>query len=425
MRKRLVLLLAVTSCHGACGNKTTAADDSGSDAAIASTDAEALAPARCNTLAHRASLGSPLDVGEAIITNDGFAIGLVREKNVFSVALVSSDLANVTFVDIGPARGENGPPQPFLWDKSVYVAWIDSGALRLGRIESGKVAMIGEAIIDVLAYSAKDPGLQDIPARDVVTSGDHGAVVWDFADPSRGHVRFLSFTKSGFDHPDGGIPYVEVAPVSSDADSPRLAPRAGGGYWAVWVARKDEPTTDASTIEGPGETPTFRWLEAAPLDAQGTRVGAVAKLVPEFWHAGGYDLATTREGAEVVVRDATEEKDEGCTLGQITLSDKVDGPAALAVDVGRAEPDLVTTAIANGGSVSWVVTPDLNDATRIIPLRKIGAQAQLPSVEPLLRSARALALRSANSGVELLAMHALSVAGSPDQAEIMLISCLP
>ncbi len=425
MRKRLVLLLAVTSCHGACGNKTNAADDSGSDATIASTDAEALAPARCNTVAHRASLGAPLDVGEAISTNDGFAIGLVREKNVFSVALVSSDLANVTFVDIGHARVETGPPQPFLWDKSVYIAWIDSGDLRLGRLENGKVAMIGEEVIDLFTYGAKNPIISDIPALDVVVSGDHGAVVWDFADASRGHVRFISFSKNGFDKGDGGIPYVDVAPLTSDAESPRLAPRVGGGYWGIWVARKVEFPTDASAIEGPGEAPTFRWLEAAPLDDHGTRVGAVVKLTPDSGHVGGYDVVTNSEGTDVVVRDTTEALDEGTSLYRVHLSANASAAEIIATEIGRAEPDVVTSTIANGGSISWVVTPDLNDATRIIPLRNIGALISLPSVEPLLRSARALALRSANSGVELLAMHAASSAGAPDQAEIMLISCVP
>jgi hypothetical protein len=442
LRKRFFVLIALTSCHGACGSKSNSANDDGSagDSATAVVDAATFAAARCNAVTHRASLGSPLDIGDAVTTNDGFAIGLVREKNVFSVALVSSDLAKVTFVDIGPSRAEAGPPQPFLWQKSVYVAWIDSGDLRLGRIDDGKVAMIGEEVIDLLTYGAKDPVISDIPSLDVAVSGDHGAVTWDFADASRGHVRFVTFTKNGFDKGDGGLddlredvprgsrglPWVDISPVSSDADSPRLAPRAGGGYWGIWVARKAEPVLDASTIEGPGETPTLRWLEAAPLDDHGTRVGAVVKLTPDTGRVGGYDVLTNADGTDVIVRDATEALDEGTSLFRAHLATSAAPAEIIASEIGRAEPDVVSTQSSGGlgaPGVSWIVTPDMNDVTRVVPLLKGGALPQLPSLEPTLKSARALALRSANSGVDLLAMHALSVGGSPDQAEILLVSC--
>ncbi len=421
-KKKIFFLLALTSCHGACGNKSSAPDDASADASLTIADAATLAPARCNTVTHRATLGSPLDIGEVVTTNDGFALGLVREDNVLSVALVSNDLSKISYADIGRARVESAPPQPFLWGNSVYVAWMDSGALRVGRIDNGKVAMIDSVVVDPLLYDAKDPVLEDLPGFDVAVAGDHAAVVWDFADAARGHVRFISFSKNGFDKGDGGIPFVDVAPVTSDADSPRIAPRAGGGYWGIWVARKAEPPTDASAIEGPGETPTLRWLEAAPLDEHGTRVGAVVKLTPDSGHVGGYDVVSNAEGTDVVVRDVTESADEGTSLFRTHLSESAAPADLFASEIGRAEPDVVSTPIANGSTLSWTVTPDMNDATRIIPLLK-GGTPPLPSVEPTLKSARALALRTANSQPEMLAMHALSVAGSPDQAEIMLISC--
>ena len=434
-----LLLLLSTSCHGACGNKSDLADDSGVDAK-ASADAAAFAAARCTAVTHRVSLGSPLDIGDAITTNDGFAIGLVRENNVQSVALVSTDLAKITFVDVGKSLVDAGPPQPFLWDNSMYIAWINTGDLRLGRVENGKLALIDDAVIDPATFMAKDPVVSDIPELDVAVSGDHGAIVWDFADAQRGQIRFITFSKNGFDKGDGGLddlredvprgsrglPYVDISPLSSDADSPRLAPRAAGGYWGIWVARKTEPVLDASAVEGPGETPTLRWLEAAPLDDHGTRVGAVTKLTPDTGRVGGYDVLTTAGGSDVVVRDATEALDEGTSLFRAHLASNAAPAEILASEIGRAEPDVVSTQTSSGpgpSGASWIVTPDMNDVTRIVPLLKRGAAAQLPSLEPTLKSARALALRSENAGVELLAMHALAVGGSPDQAEILLISC--
>jgi hypothetical protein len=435
-RKMFIALLALASCHGACGNSSsTTTGDSGADAAVGIADASTLAPQRCTAIAHHASLGSPQTVGDAVATDDGFVIGLIREKNIFSIASVSADLSNISFSDIGPVRGDAAPPQPFLWDKSVYITWINSGELRIGRLEAGKVALIAEQFTDLANRLAKDPPLSDIPSFDVMAAGERGIIAWDFLDPLGGNIRVLNLSKDGVEAHDAGLAYLQISPSGTDADTPRLAPRKGGGYWAIWIARKVEPTSDASAIEGPGETPTTKWLEAAPLDDHGNRAGDVVHLTPSSGHIAGYDLLVTSDGVDVIARDATESSaDDGTTLVRVRLSekgtDKSGSVEIIADEIGRAVPDVVTTAMPSG-SIAWAVVPDQNDATRIVPIRSLagaaGARIESPSIEPLLRSSRALALRSAaqsaNGGVELLAVRAASGSAPPDQAEITLVSC--
>ena len=447
MKRGAVLALALASCHGGCSgandlenSNNDAAPNASSIAALG--DATVLSPARCTAISKHAAIGSPVDVGEAVTTRDSFAIGLLREKNIFSVAITPFDLASVTFADIGPARGEAAPPLPFLWDNSVYVAWIDSGALRIGRVADGTVALIVDEAIDVAAYLAKEP-TSDIPAFDVAVSADHGVVVWDYANPSGGMIRRLAFSKAGAEKGDGGSAYGALSPTTSDADSPRLAPRKGGGFWAIWVAHKPESTVDASAIEGPGESPTYRWLEAVPLDARGNRVGDVVRLTPTLGHVAGYDVSSTAELAQIVVRDATESPDDGTTLSRILLSDKPASPELVASDIGRAVPDVlgVASGSSGSGSIAWVVAPDLTDSTRIVPLsapsarlesaRLESARLESASVEPLLKSSRGLALRWTESGGQLLVLRVASgsASGGPnpngpqETAEIAVVSC--
>jgi len=143
----------------------------------------------------------------------------------------------------------------------------------------------------------------------------------------------------------------------------------------------------------------------------------------------------TSDGVDLIARDATESSaDDGTSLVRIRLSEKASdrsgGVEVIADEIGRAVPDVVTTATASG-SVAWAVVPDMNDATRIVPIHSLAVVAATgiasPSIEPLLRSSRALAIRSAaqstNGGVELLAVRAASGSAPPDQAEITLVSC--
>ncbi|MGH7330716.1 MAG: hypothetical protein ACREJX_20395, partial [Polyangiaceae bacterium] len=278
------------------------------------------------------------------------------------------------------------------------------------------IAMIGDEIIDPLTYSAKNP-LSDLPAFDVATNGDRGVVVWEELDPARGEIHGMTFSKSGFEHAaDGGVARLTISPPTSDADSPRLAPH-GDGYWIAWTARAPEPAFD-SGIEGPGETPSYRWLEVATLDANGARTSDPKKLTPLQGHVAGYDVATHDGVSELVFRDAQETSaDEGTTLFGISFADKwslTPDPIANA-GVGRAVPDLLSTR-----HLTWALSPDTSDAMKLFPILPEKAP---PSDEPLLKGARPIALRDSGSGSEILAVTMPEGPTSAGEAEIELISC--
>ena len=214
-RARVALALfavSLAACKGAC-SKPSADEDppETTEAAARVVDAAALAPARCSAASKKGSLGSIVDVGDAILTPNGFAIGLVRKDEMLSVATVSADLGTVTFADVGKARLEAPPPLPFLWDGNVYVAWIDSGDLRIGRVDGTKVALVADTVVDLVAHSAKQAPISDLPDLDVAVTGDHGVVVWDHETPNGSEIRTLAFDKNGFAKIDAGTSTVSRA----------------------------------------------------------------------------------------------------------------------------------------------------------------------------------------------------------------------
>lgn len=419
-RARLALVtLAVTlaACKGACSKPSAdAVDDelSSSTPAAHAVDGAPVAPPRCSVASKKGSLGYVVDVGDAIVTPSGFAVGLVRKDNVLSVALISADLATVTFADVGSTSIEAPPPLPFLWDGKVYVAWMLAGDLRIARVEGAKLALVAESVVDLAAYIAKAPPLADVPDLDVAVTGDRGVVVWDKETPNGSEVRALSFDKSGFDKAPAGAP-PPASPVGADDEDPRLAPRAGG-YWAVWVGRNvEDDATDAS--EGPGESPSTRWLEAAPLDPHGVRVGEPVRMTPTDGHVAGFDLLAHDAVIDIVARDGAEStSEEGTSLLHVTLTDKPAASSILAAGgIGRAVPVVVATA---GGAL--VVVPDPADATKLLPIEPPGA---LPSLEPALKGARALVAITTATGADVLAVRLSGATLALNEAEIVLTSC--
>lgn len=414
----LALSIAVASCKGACGSGSTGALDAAADAAA--IDAAVAPPPRCTAKKSAGSLGAVLDVGEAVLAPDGFAIGILRDKNVFSVASVSADLTKVTFTDLGTAHHDALPPQPFVWQNAVYVAWLDSGELLLARVDGDKAVTIGREVVDLLTYSAKNP-MFDLAAFDVATEGERGIVAWERTFPTRGEIDVATFTKSGIEHAaaDAGGPFLAASPPSSDADSPRVAPR-GDGWWIVWSARAPEPTVD-SGIEGPGESPSYRWLEAAALDTNGVRIGDPKKLTPVQGHVAGFDLVTHAGAAELVGRDAEEAAvDEGTTLFRITLADKPSAVDPLASSgIGRAVP-----VVVGSDAEAWAIVPSTTDATELFP---IFPDKRAASTEPLLKGARPLGFRRSGAGAEVLAVTLpegqAGASSSALEADLEVLSC--
>jgi hypothetical protein len=401
------LPVATAGCGGcgSCAGIPAGLRDGAAEGGVAAVDS-GLAPSRCS-VSRAAKLDEGVAVGEAAATAGGFVVGLARRaggQQVGSLALVRDDADAPALVDLGPAYGDDPLPRPFAREGDVLVARyaraVDSGArreLRIARIEGGAVKGelgVAQALDESLSYD--------------VSLGEKTALVaWDEDGPAgRGVVLVASFDPA---LPSGAPPVkgAIVSPDASDAESPRLAPRPGG-YWLVWTARRAESIADAAPdayeLEGPAEARAFHWLEAAPLDAAGARVGDARKLTPTSGHVTQFELAPIGADLDVVFRDESEvgEGQGGRVLRVRVRADGVDAPAALVPrGVGRGAPDVLAA-----GGAAWLSFVDADDRSLVVPLGKSRDPAGLPSDEPSLRAGRLLAV-SRREGGDLLAAAAV------------------
>ena len=396
--------LVATIALGCKRPSATSNEDASVDAGIdAEIDAgPVVLPARCVPSLGGATLGetpSDLEIGEAMQTPSGFAIGVLRKVKgelVGSIALVEKDAKTVSFVDLGPPHGDAPPPRPFVVGVEVFAAFFARAAppppggkpkttrdLILYRLADGKAqatSTISEQRDESLAYD--------------VSLGDKGGVVaWDedAIGNERGNIKIAVVTAD-----TKTIASTRIAsPDGSDAELPRLVPRRGG-WWLVWVASRleapDAGLDPGQEIERPGEKRRFRWLELLALDAAGAAVGAVKRLTVNTGHVSMFDLAP-RAGADVldvIARDDEQAIDgAGGRIVRITITgDKVDPPIAIVSEsVGRGAPDLLDPI---GGGTAWLAFSDTHDRVRLVPLDLARTPTAPPSAEDALDKARVL-----------------------------------
>jgi hypothetical protein len=422
---RVIVLVAASSGCGGCGScravPAGSAPDAGGQLEAAAARDSGLAPARCEVTA-AAPLDADGEVGEAVAIPSGFAIAITRRvsgQRSASVGIVNHGLNDVAYVDLGPVYGDDPLPRPFVRGDDLLVAHYarsrDAGAVRELRVfrVANKSA--------TLTASFAQP-LDDSLSYDVALAEGGGLVAWDedgapanagVSRPGRGAIKVAALSPSL--EPAGTPPYGIVAsPERSDAESPRLTPRPGG-YWLVWIARLAEASASESdaapdarpvVLEGPGEARTFQWLEAAPLDASGVRVGEVRKLTPASGHVTMFELAPLGADLDVFYRDDAETSEGvgGRIVRVRTRFDGVDAPVELARSgAGRGAPDLVGAGL--GAAFSWLAYVDVADHGMLLPLGKLHDPAGLPSEEPSLFEGRLVAA-SKREGGGLLAVSA-------------------
>ncbi len=351
-----------------------------------------LAAPRCEPSTEGASLAEPeksgeLSIGEAIVTPAGVSVGILRaaaKGRVASVAAISSDFKNVSFVDVAPARGDDPPARPLLLGAQSFALAYEHAPKRQitlfrttgGSTTAGKVETVSSFV------DATD----DSQAFDVVTKNDTGLLAWDDDAPGGvGVVKVAPLTASGA----GAV--VAISKEGSDAEGPRVALRPGG-YWVAWIARRAEPVPEggAERIEVAGENRAFEWLELAALDPTGKRIGDVQRLTPQTGHVTSFDLVSSADGIDLFARDDGEAKDgEGAKLERISIhGDKSEVPIVVVKNgVGTGVP--AASVSASGDTrTAWLTYVDLADHTRLIPLQPGPNSPPLPSLEPVLEGGR-------------------------------------
>jgi hypothetical protein len=396
--------------------KRSPAAGEGSDAGAATTAPVAnvsdagLAPARCKLEeGGSASLGDVGDrralvVGEGVLTKDGFVVGLVHAPATGAEALVARVVGHQVAEEwVVAKRGElvadAPPPKPLVFGESLYAAFIARSAGDAGGASRRIVVKKAGTTAAVATYLERaDESL----AFDAALSADGGrvALVWDEDAVTGGGITLAAVPLDGGRAPAPRV----VSADSADPDSPRVAPRAAGGWWVAWTAHRSEAATDAGAgavpvlVEGPAEDRAYSWIEVAIVGDDGAPSGAPRRITPALGHVASFDLAPRSSGElDVMVRDETQTREgEGGRVVHVVVrpDSGIDEPAVLVpAGVGRGSVDLVT----GEGNLSWLTFADAQDRILAVPLGPTRAPLGSPSIEDVLEGGRLLVLAGAGS----------------------------
>jgi hypothetical protein len=286
-----------------------------------------------------------LVVGEAIPTSDGFAVGLVRTAKAGPEAVVARLSGRQVVEQWVMARGaelvaDAPPPQPVVGRDSLYAAYIASGAGAASGAHSRRLALAKAGAPAPIA-SFPDQSAESLAFDAALASdGSRVALAWD-DDSAKGGIQLAVLAL-------GASPPAPVPRLVSDGltavDGPRLAPRAGGGWWVAWLARREEPADSGVrgadvrlSLEVPSEARTFSWVELVALDAAGASVGAIHKLTSPSGHVATFDMAPRPRGElDVFARDETQAREgEGGRILHVVVRDAAIEDAVVVVPRAR------------------------------------------------------------------------------------------
>lgn len=410
MRRTAWVILACSglAACGSCSRRETGGGDAPAASGAAANGVVAEALPRCRGGTPGVAIpGEDVVVGDVAVGEGALYAGVVRlegGKRVASVMRLSLDLASSRTIDIGVPFGDDPPPSPRVHGTSVYVAYFgrhatDAGPrvrqLDVARLDEGGLGKIEAAVVQQADEST---------AFDVAWS-DSGAglVAWDEDAPhasDAGSAASASSEVRGFVKVQaiGSGARRVASPETSDAESPRLLARPGGGFWLGWLARRAEEEPYA--VEGPGEKRAFRWVEVVPLTATGEAAGPVRRVSSEKGRAASFELARAGEDLVVMVQDEASPSEGGGArivrhvVGRaggeptkIDTTDLVDG------GVGATVAELVPVAGSSGdGGVRWLAWTDPAEHIHLAPLAEGSLLASARSTsEPAFDGARVLA----------------------------------
>ncbi len=387
----LTLVVAIEACRKtAPAPPLPASEDSPESLAVAEAiDASVPVLPRCTLAPGEAALGmGPIEIGEAVATPHGVAIGLThgspsgRSAAVAWVTLGAS-LPPPAVLDLAASRGDDPPPRPIARGEDLYAVAYAGGTSAARELVVSKNTARNATVMATISR----PRSESL-AFDAALGEKGGLLTWDEdAAPARGVIRVASFLGAA----EKSASRV-VSPEGSDAESPRVASRPGG-YWVAWIARALEPVHDGgkNDPEAPGEDRAYSWVELATLDELGVAVGPVQRVTPAKEHVDAFDLDARSTGADLDVLARNDEEPRAGAGGRLVLysvhGQTITNRVLVESGVGPGIPDLL--------SPMWLVFPDAADRLRLLPLRPVGSPAGVASIEPVLEGARPLAVTGA------------------------------
>ena len=318
-----------------------------------------------------------------------------------SVARVSPDAKTLSVIDVGVALGDAPPPRPFVHAGAAFVASFtrplgaapNGNVLRELRLHRLEASSLGPAL-GAVEQQADESFAFDLAWPEGGAPGS-AVVAWDedakrapsalVADRGVVKVRALQAPAQSA---------VVASPESSDAEEPRLVPRAGGGFLVAWLARRPEVLDAGDPGEGPGERRAFRWVEAAVLDGKGELRDKPRGLTSERGRVASFDLVRTgeagREAVALVVDEAAHAEGAGARLLRVAFgagSERPETTEVLDGGVAHGAAELLPGAEA----ARWLAWTDGAERAQLAPLDRRGAAVGPASLETALAGARPLA----------------------------------
>ena len=392
-------------------------------ASVAATVDSGAAPSRCALDGAGATLADLTDrrsilLGDATPAGGDVLVGAVRTsggETRATLVRVSGDVARAD--ELLVARGgvavvsDAPPPKPLAHGDSVYAAYVTRGGRDAGGVTQRWVAL-DRLAPGAPARVAAFPEHADESLAFDAALGEDGAralLAWDEDTFEKSVIRVAIVALSGA-HPDAAASVRTVSGDMSDADNPRVVPRAGGGWWLAWTARRADGAgePDAShgspsgargggaALESPGEVRTFSWVEALAVDADGVPVGLPRRVTSSTGHVVSIDPSprATRDALPLLALDETEERaDVGGRVLRVVAGSGSSEAMTVASGAGRGAIDLLGSA-----GDEWLAFAGRGDRPALVPLAATGGAAGLPSTEDALEGGRLVAATASAEG---------------------------
>ncbi len=420
----MALLPVVAFFATACDRHTSHASEAGLEASAGNDavrrEASDSSP-RCTAVdrvtLEESSAGERFDFGEGVPAGAGAVVGLLHASHGSRLAAIARLGQGVPprVVDLGVVSGDDPPPKPFVRGAEVfaagYVAELGDGGARPPKRAEARALLSGgrggrrltvfrvtdapEALVTVPQASDESPAFDAVSSPQGAAAG--ALLAWDEDAPSSGDA--------GAEAPRGVIRVallapdlrsvahvVTVSPDIADAERPRVALR-DGGFWVAWIAKKREPPKDAAPeLEAPGEDREYRWVELMALDEEGRPAGGARRLSAASGHVAGFDMmaAGSRLDALIALDDEQSEGQGGEILHVVALADGT--PRTTTIRQAGAGRGTVPWVGWAPGTPGWLTYVDTSDHTQLVPLDAEGSAAGPDSLEPLLDSARPVAV---------------------------------
>lgn len=399
MKRAAFVLLSFGAFAGGCGSCSDKSSDAtrtgplvGPSASAASASSLAFAEQlpRCRPDGPKTAIeGEDVVVGDALVRGDEIFVGLARRRGtagrVGSILRARTDLTSARVTDIAPLHGDAASPSVFFKDGKPFVAFnvrreIEAGTTR--GMRELRIAPLEENGAGALAASITQQH-DESTAFDIawpLVAWDEDALVPEGKFiPDHGVVKVAML-------PDGK-PHV-VSPDTTDAETPKVAAKKGGGWWLAWAARRPEVEDAGWRVEGAGDLRAWRWVEIVALDANGEVASPVRRVTPEKAHVVAFDFVVHDDAVAVIVQDeGAASEGSGARVSRYAVeSDRIAMTELLDGGLGHALTDL-----APAGDAGWLAWKDDHDHAWLVPASASFVPSGRPTAEGALDGTRVLA----------------------------------